>query len=884
MRCSPIPRMPAYRSPSWAAPLFCHHLSVRTRVFRSLLSSLFLLVLTTAPVHAQSVGRLLGKLGHTPPGPDQVELLLQLGDVETKARNWDEVIDYAQLCQNEAIRLDLPGEAARSSLQLSHAYRAKGQTSVALTHALRAMASADEAGVGELTEAALQLAEIFNDLRVHPRALEYLSRISRPEDLDEDRKVRYFMTLAQAKDANGEKEAALAAYASALQLTTNTKDIEKIIVCLQAMSRAETERSNYIKAATHQEDLLQIQMAVGSATEQGVALNNLGEINAKLGKYELAMTNFLSSAALLYGAPDLHERVLMNLAMAYGNQGQMNQAYKVLENACAIMRKRKSNLNMAAALNMRAGLHLMESQFIDARRDATAADAMAGQMGQLNERLEAHNILMRVASARGMTVEMRTTQDQLNELKLEMERAWRSADKEKEERNNLVQKQEKDLMNLVSMEQRDRLRMRQTILDAENQGKEMEIVRYQKELVESNLRQEALAREKAQQALALSEAALDAERRSRNIEQLESEKTLQMLAVTKLELEKKQKESALGLLKRQNDLLEGDRKLKAEAQRRDRLISRFSVVVGVILLILCGFAMWVMRKMRAKNRIISTHVGEIRSINQRLKETNEDMLSSIRYARNIQSTIVPSESLMRDLLPDSFLFYRPRDVVSGDLPFVHQAHGRIYVAAIDCTGHGVPAAMLSFMAYYNLMDIIGSDPSASPDMILSALHERVATTISQSTEGNSMSDGMDIGLCCIEPQRQRLVFAGAQMSMMIERKGEVQRVKGDVRSIGDRFGDGTPRFRQHLVDLDAQDRIYLFSDGLVHQFGGEQGKQKFSYRRTAQELAGLAPMDAREAYTSISRTFQEWQGTAEQTDDVLLIGFSLKGTRKAKAA
>ncbi len=852
------------------------------RISRLLLC--LMLVLLGGGVGAQEVNRLLTELGRTPPGEARVAILLKLSKAQAAVGNWEEVEEFARLCQEEALGLDLPGPASQAYTFLARTQRMSGHLTTALDHAVRATISAQEAGVEEQDQAALELAEIHGAMGVHRRAIEHLALIHAPLELSKPDRMRFDLTMAASQAAMEELSPALEHYHKALLSATDLKHMDIIARCLESMAALEVQRGNLIEAVRMEEDLLQVQRASGSMTDQGVVLNNLGELNDRLGKHELAAEHYVNSAALLFGEPLLHEQVLLNLAVAYSNQGQGTKAMRVLDNVFSIMGKRRDQTHASRAHTMKASLLLEAGEHAKAREEALAADHVAAKRKEIRDRIAAYEMMVHIAAAKGMGKETRACQDSLNALRLDNERVLRKRERERDHYNSRILKQEQDIMNLVSMEHRDRLRMQQTMLDAMNQGKELEIFRYRSELQEAEIREEAMAREKAQQQLALSQAALEAERRSRTIEQLEGQKTVQMLAVTKLELEKRQKESAMTLLKRQNDLLESDRKLKEQEQHRDRLISRFAIIAGAILLGLCLFALWVMRKMKAKNRIIRTQVREIGSMNQQLQDSNENMLSSIRYARKIQNAIVPREERFRELLPDSFLFYRPRDVVSGDLPFVHEENGRVHVAAIDCTGHGVPAAMLSFMAYYNLTDIINTHPYATPDAILLELHARVIASISQGSESSMMSDGMEIGLVTIEPDRSTISFAGAGISLMLERQGEVQRIKGDRRSIGDRLGEPSCGFHRHSVQLAPTDRVYLFSDGLVHQFGGDAGRQKLSYKRVSQHISSLAGVSGDRAGHLTDELFTSWKGNEEQTDDVLMIGFSMSRTKKALAA
>jgi serine phosphatase RsbU (regulator of sigma subunit) len=255
-----------------------------------------------------------------------------------------------------------------------------------------------------------------------------------------------------------------------------------------------------------------------------------------------------------------------------------------------------------------------------------------------------------------------------------------------------------------------------------------------------------------------------------------------------------------------------------------------------------------------------------------LEAKNHDIESSLRYAHTIQSAIVPDEAQLQAIVPDSFLYYQPLATVSGDLPYMQRVGDRLYVAAIDCTGHGVPAAMMTFIAYYGLNELIAKEPSAGCGRILDMLHEHVAETMRSRHTNGGYDDGFDIGLCCIDLRSGDLVFAGAQLPLLIQREGKLERVKGDVLPLGDGHFERTCGYQEHRLRLTHGDNLFLFSDGALHQFGGEQGRQKFSLKRlkaTLEERLNEPLPATREA---MIEALNNWKGTNPQTDDILIMG------------
>lgn len=281
---------------------------------------------------------------------------------------------------------------------------------------------------------------------------------------------------------------------------------------------------------------------------------------------------------------------------------------------------------------------------------------------------------------------------------------------------------------------------------------------------------------------------------------------------------------------------------------------------------------WAWYVQRKKKRTILVQKKRIELINNELADKNKDIESSLTYARTIQSAILPSEEYLKALIPESFLVYKPLHKVSGDLPFVKQVGDRIYVAAIDCTGHGVPAAMMTFIAYYGLSGLLESTPEASCGTLLDRLHEHVGRSMEGRAEEGLINDGMDVGLCCIDLRNGTVAFAGAQLPLIHVRGGESNRIKGDVLPLGDRQFERKGGYKDHALKLLPGDSIYLYSDGITHQFGGVRGQQKFSQKRLIELLGKKHESSMHELKETLLTDLADWKGNEPQTDDVLMIG------------
>ncbi len=270
---------------------------------------------------------------------------------------------------------------------------------------------------------------------------------------------------------------------------------------------------------------------------------------------------------------------------------------------------------------------------------------------------------------------------------------------------------------------------------------------------------------------------------------------------------------------------------------------------------------------------VAHDITEQKKIEQEVKEKNRAVEESINYAQRIQTSILPSTKYMQEFLPNSFMLYKPRDVVSGDFPWFFKKGDDIFVAAVDCTGHGVPGALLSFIGYFILNNVVDHYNDIDAGQILDKLHEGVRKTLKQDRIDSDARDGMDIALCKINLSRNLLQYAGAHRPLYLVRKGELVEYKGNRKAIG-----GIPlgkkpekEFENHVINLEIGDKVFFFSDGLPDQVGGENGR-KYQANRIRDAIIENATMEIRSFEGYFLKDFEEWKGSNKQIDDVLLIG------------
>lgn len=275
--------------------------------------------------------------------------------------------------------------------------------------------------------------------------------------------------------------------------------------------------------------------------------------------------------------------------------------------------------------------------------------------------------------------------------------------------------------------------------------------------------------------------------------------------------------------------------------------------------------------------LISAHdMTELKKIEQDVKEKNKKISDSINYAQRIQTSILPDTSFIQKHFPRSFIFYRPKDVVSGDFPWFIKKDETFYVAAVDCTGHGVPGALLSFIGYFLLNNIVNIDDGFDAAQMLELLHQDVRTTLKQNDEGNNGRDGMDLALCKIDKENKIIQFAGAHNPLYLLRDGELIEYKGSRKGIGGKplLKKKEKEFDNHQIPYLEGDKIFIFSDGLPDQLGGER-RRKYQSKRIREALTESKDLTMAHFSRHFSSDFYDWMGEEKQVDDVLLIGIEL---------
>jgi len=269
---------------------------------------------------------------------------------------------------------------------------------------------------------------------------------------------------------------------------------------------------------------------------------------------------------------------------------------------------------------------------------------------------------------------------------------------------------------------------------------------------------------------------------------------------------------------------------------------------------------------------IITDIDTIKKSELKIKGINEKITSSINYACNIQNALLPSIEFINQLFPHNFIFNQPRDIVSGDFYFAKIIKNSIFLAVADCTGHGVPGAMMSMLGISQLNEILSNSEIKNSAQVLNELRIRIKNALQQTGAKNEQQDGMDISFIEYNFENNMISFAGGNSPMLLFRNNNLIEIKGDKMPIGI-YRNEIP-FTNHDIKVYSNDKLYFFTDGFHSQFGGPKN-EKYRTTRFKELLSVIQNMPLPEQKLIIEKEFNEWKGTGAQTDDVLVIGIMI---------
>jgi len=320
-------------------------------------------------------------------------------------------------------------------------------------------------------------------------------------------------------------------------------------------------------------------------------------------------------------------------------------------------------------------------------------------------------------------------------------------------------------------------------------------------------------------------------------------------------------------------VLQADRNFEEfYALAKEKLINDLLVSLAIFIVIL----LIVLKFLRSIIKNEEEQKKELETSYKIIARNNKKISDSINYAKRIQDSLIPSLKDIRSIFPQSYVFFRGKDVVSGDFPYMARLTHKnvIYIASVDCTGHGVPGALISIIGNYLLNDLIVSRGMNEPGDILQALHFGVVKSLNQEEEGSLSNDGMDIALIKVDKDARTFEFAGAHRPLIQIKNGELEEIKGSRLSIGGTHYTKRGKkmeFKNYKAEFNAGDSIHFFSDGYPDQFGGSKNK-KFGPKNMRSFFDRNKDEEMETIGNKLEETFDDWRNGQRQMDDVLVMG------------
>ena len=310
-------------------------------------------------------------------------------------------------------------------------------------------------------------------------------------------------------------------------------------------------------------------------------------------------------------------------------------------------------------------------------------------------------------------------------------------------------------------------------------------------------------------------------------------------------------------IKYADEIILNQAKVKTEKQRRNGLI-----IISILILVSLGLVFTQLKKVRKGKELVESQ-------KQIVEEKQQEITDSINYAKRLQQGILVPFDLVQSWLSESFVLFKPKDIVSGDFYWIEKVGNKVYFAVADCTGHGIPGALVSIICSNALSKSLHEDKILSPSKILDSTRELVEKRFVRSTD--KIKDGMDISLCCLDTKTKTITWSGAMNPLWIVTEGNksLEEIKPDRQSIG--MVENPILFKEHKLKLKVGDSVYLFSDGYQDQFGGEKGR-KYMKGRFKKFILSVQDQDMQTQLASFEKEFNSWKGSREQIDDVCIMG------------
>ena len=683
-----------------------------------------------------------------------------------------------------------------------------------------------------------------------------------------------------------------------LQRYKDLQDIPNLIRTYKILAFIAKEQINYGEAIGYNKALLEIYGQQKDVVQLTHTYNNIGFLYKRINNLKVSLDYFNKALELSQKLTiDLDEEsqvaLFTNVGIAYTNLSLFSQAKEYYLLALRVREKQENPVGEAYIHN-----HLASNYFVGGENALALKSVInAIDIGVTHNAKEvlatSYRVLSMIYEVENNLSKAQLYDEKYNDIKASLENEEVAKFEKMLDRQIAIEKREDEIKSLLAVQERKALEEERKENELALKRKELDLLRRDQEIQAIALQNQQLEKEKATQALALAKQQLQAEKKNQELRELERQKQLQDLQLKQQSLEKQQQEKAIALL-------EADKKLKEQKLREEATLRKYGYgVIGLFLLVL-GIIIFSFIQKKKDNVKLQKQQDEIQDKNEQLllgeKELRRNMQQlqltqevleeqkqqleiehrktqeSIHYAQRIQFSILPSDQQRKAIIPESFVIYRPKDIVSGDFYWISNSGGKTITSVVDCTGHGVPGSLVSLIGNNLLNEAINEHRLVDPAEILDYLDVKVRIKLKQD-EGNNR-DGMDLGLCVLEKQtaeRYKLTYGGAKNTLFVVANGELTTLKGDRKSIGGFKHNFS--FTQQEANLHKGDTIYMTTDGFIDQANAQ--RERFGSKRLRNLIGELHHLTMSEQGKRFEEALDDHQQDTEQRDDINLIGIRI---------
>lgn len=800
-------------------------------------------------------------------GNQKLQLLFKLSELKT----YDpEGIEYAKDAIDVAKKIDEKSKADAEH-NLGYIYSLRGQDDQALecfNKSLEISKNSDYLfGTFRALEGIAQAYMYLDSIKLSEKTSGYLLELALKNDSIKQVANAYFQ-LGKICEQNENYDSAIVLLNKALEIRKTINDKKDIAKTYNGLGKLYYEKVDYPKSIEYYNDAIKIRETINDPEGLAIAYLNFGNTLSSIGKYQPALEQYQKAlktfelikkqdgiAASCFGIGNVYTNLSQSTLAIKDNEANYNKALEYYSRSLEIYKslgsksKEGKTLQNIAIVYSNLATNEFVSKYGENWEDSLIKIPSKTITKSFEKSIEFYNKSLEIFKSTKDEVEISNVDINLGST-YSWTRDWNRANKylyeglELARKLNLPYGKVNALYSLgeSNMSQKNMAQAEANFLECLKLAKELEIkdvVRYSYEKL-SNLYEQTGDIQKALYYNKLFVKIKD------EIFSEESQKAITEMQ-TKYETEKK--DLALSLQ---------DSKIKKQR------LTIYAAAIGAFLILLVALLLLKMFKEKQKANQILEEKNEL------ITEQKKEITDSIRYASRIQRAILPSDEILLQTLPEHFVLYLPRDIVSGDFFWLSQQGGKIVIVAADCTGHGVPGAFMSMLGVSFLYEIVNKEGILQPAAILNYLRERVKSTLSQTGKKDEAKDGMDISLCVFDPNEMKLEWAGAYNPLYIIRKGELMEFKADKMPIAIHMNDHLS-FTNNEIPVQKGDTFYISSDGYADQFGGADGR-KFMSKKYKEMILQIWDKPMNEQKEIIHKAHLDWKGNHEQVDDILVFG------------